>query len=92
MCLLPISDYCDYDSSTSSSDDLPDVQIQIGLGAERSLLHNTQQRSQNTTSPSCNDGNNVSVYDAALVIMVMILYLKIPITMLVMIMTTVIKI
>ena len=40
MCLLHISDYCDYDSSTSSSDDLPDVQIQIGLGAERSLLHN----------------------------------------------------
>ena len=67
MCLLAISDYCDYDSSTSSSDDLPDVQIQIGLGAERSLLHNTQQRSQNTTSPSCNDGNNVLVDDAALV-------------------------
>ena len=31
------------------------------------MLHNKQQRSQNTTSPSCNDGNNVSVDDVALV-------------------------
>ena len=34
MCLPVISDYCDYDSSTSSSDVLPEVQIQIGLGLE----------------------------------------------------------
>ena len=67
MCLPAIFDYCDYDSSTSSSDDLPEVQIQIGLGTEQSLLHNTEHRSPNTTSPSCNvDGNNASD-DVALV-------------------------
>ena len=30
-------------------------------------MHNSQQRSQNTTSPSFNDGNNISADDAALV-------------------------
>ena len=57
MCLPVIFDYCDYDSSTSSTDDLPEVQIGVGTG--QTLLHNTPQRSPNTTS-SGNDGNNDS--------------------------------
>ena len=57
MCLPAIFDYCDYDSSTSSTDDLPEVQIGVGTG--QTLLHNTPQRSPNTTS-SGNDGNNDS--------------------------------
>ena len=66
MCLRAISDYCDYDRSTSSSDDLPEVQIQIGLGKEQSILQNAQKRSPNSTLPSCNDRNNASD-DVALV-------------------------
>ena len=57
---LPVISDWDYGSSTSNIDDLPEVQIQIGLGAEQSLLHNTPQMSLNITSPSCNDGNNAS--------------------------------
>ena len=92
---LPVISDWDYGSSTSSIDDLPEVQIQIGLGAEQSLLHNTPQMLPNITSPSCNDGNNasdVTLVDAFL-IMGIILYLKIPmIVVLVVIMAAVIKI